>query len=163
MFNGRAQSESHRPVGRDRERGLTLLEVMVALVILAIGLLALSGMQLMTIQKNGSSFRSTTAVSLADQRLQQLKNLSFSDPSLTAGSHTDTALTVTYGGATGSNVQHTYNRSYTVTDNSPLAGVKLVAYTVTWVETTTSQGLNGATLTVNHTVSLISRIGNASL
>jgi type IV pilus assembly protein PilV len=142
--------QNHRGRRRSTQRGLTLLEVMIALVILSIGLLALSGMQMTSIRANGSGFKSTTAVSLADQRLQQLKNLPFSNASLTAGTHTETPMTVSVGTSDGIH-GIVYSRSYTVTDSSPIAGVKLIAYTVTWTE--------GGT----HSVSLISRMGNESL
>lgn len=140
--------------------GLTLLEVMIALVILSIGLLALSGMQITSIRANGSGFKSTTAVSLADQRMQQLKNLSFSDPSLTAGAHPEAPVTVSVGTSNGINGV-VYGRSYVVCDiNNPcpaitstglIAGVKLIAYTVTWND-------GGA-----HSVSLLTRMGNELL
>jgi type IV pilus assembly protein PilV len=145
----RAGGIAHRR-RHDPQSGLTLLEVMIALVILAIGLLALSGMQITSIRANGSGFQSTTAVSLADERMQQLKNLSFSNASLTPGTHTETPLTVSVGTADGTH-GIVYSRSYTVTDTSPIAGVKLIAYTVTWVD--------GGT----HSVSLLSRKGNESL
>jgi type IV pilus assembly protein PilV len=146
---------------RDRaERGLTLLEVMIALVILSIGLLALSGMQITSIKANGSGFKSTTAVSLADQRMQQLKNLSFSDASLTAGTHAEVPLTVSVGTSDGVHGV-VYGRSYLVCDinntcpaitsTGLIAGVKLIAYTVTWND-------GGA-----HSVSLITRMGNELL
>jgi len=147
--HGRFDSETlHHRDGS--ARGLTLLEVMIALVILSIGLLALSGMQITSIQANSSGFKSTTAISLADQRMQQLKYLSFSSASLTAGIHAETPMTVSVGTSDGVHGV-VYNRSYTVTDNSPITGVKLIVYTVTWTD-------NG-----NHTVSLLSRIGNELL
>jgi len=143
-------SPPYRHCRQRAQGGLTLLEVMIALVILSIGLLALSGMQITSINANGSGFKSTTAVSLADQRMQQLKNLSFSDPSLTAGAHAETPLKVSVGTSDGVHGV-VYNRSYTVTDSSPIAGVKLIAYTVTWTD--------GGT----HSVSLMTRMGNELL
>jgi prepilin-type N-terminal cleavage/methylation domain-containing protein len=140
--------------------GLTLLEVMIALVILSIGLLALSGMQIASIRANGSGFKSTTAISLADQRMQQLKNLAFSDASLTAGAHAETSVTVSVGTSNGINGV-VYGRSYVVCDiNNPcpaitstglIAGVKLIAYTVTWNDGNA------------HSVSLMTRMGNELL
>ena len=73
-----------------------------------------------------------------------------SDGSLTAGAHAEPSVTVSVGASDGVHGV-AYNRSYTVTDNSPITGEKLVVYTVTWND-------NGA-----HSVSLISRIGNGLL
>ena len=150
---------NHRRLCR-AECGLTLLEVMIALVILSIGLLALSGMQITSIRANGSGFKSTTAISLADQRMQQLKNLSYSDPLLTAGVHAEAPLTVSVGTSDGVNGV-VYGRSYLVCDinntcpaitsTGLITGVKLIAYTVTWND-------GGA-----HSVSLITRMGNELL
>jgi type IV pilus assembly protein PilV len=123
-------------------RGLTLLEVMIALVILSIGLLALSGMQITSIKANGSGFKSTTAVSLADQGMQQLKNHSYSDAALTNGAHTDTSVTVN---------GIVFNPGYTVQADPVVPDVKLVTYTVTWND-------GGA-----HSVSMATRINNEKL
>jgi type IV pilus assembly protein PilV len=127
---------------RRHERGLTLLEVMIALVILAIGLLALSGMQITTIHANGSGFKSTTAVSLADQGLQKLKNHGYADAALTNGTHTDPLTTV--NGVV-------FTPSYDVQADPVVADVKLVTYTVTWID--------GGT----HSVSMATRINNEKL
>jgi type IV pilus assembly protein PilV len=127
---------------RRTERGLTLLEVMIALVILAIGLLALSGMQITTIHANGSGFKSTTAVSLADQGLQKLKNHPYADAALTIATHNDPIVTVN-GVA--------FTPSYSVQADPVVGDVKLVTYTVTWID--------GGT----HSVSMATRINNEKL
>ncbi|MBI3595955.1 MAG: prepilin-type N-terminal cleavage/methylation domain-containing protein [Nitrospirae bacterium] len=133
---------THSRKGRlSGQEGMTLLEVMIALVILAIGLLAVSGMQIMSIRANSSGFKFTTAAALADQRIVQIANLSFSDPALNAGNVVEPAVTV-------QNV--VYNRSYTIVDGNPITGVKRITYTVTWD--------NGA-----HTISLMERVGNELL
>jgi len=125
------------------EDGMTLLEVMIALVILAIGLLAASGMQIMAIRGNASGFKFTTAAALADQRIVQLSNLSFSDPALNPGTvPVDQTVTV-------QNV--VYTGQYTVSpDGNPITGVKMITYTVSWD--------NNA-----HSISLVERVGNELL
>jgi general secretion pathway protein I len=120
---------------------MTLLEVMIALVILAIGLLAVSGMQIMSIKGTGSGYKFTTAAALADQRLVNLANLSFSDPALNPGTVVEPAVTV-------QNV--VYNLQYRVDDVQPIVGVKMITYTVTWD--------NNA-----HSISLMERVGNELL
>jgi type IV pilus assembly protein PilV len=145
----------HHTNRRSTEQGLTLLEVMIALVILAIGLLALSGMQLTTIKSNSAGFSSTTAVSLADQRMQQLKRVaSFSDSLLTAGTHDINSVPSEPDVTGGDGV--TYHGSYTVTDDNPIVGVKLIAYTVSWTNVSAAN-------TINHSVSLITRMKDPAL
>lgn len=53
-------------------RGFTLVEVLVAITIFAIGLLALAGMQLTAINGGATSQRVTAAVGLADGIVQNL-------------------------------------------------------------------------------------------
>jgi prepilin-type N-terminal cleavage/methylation domain-containing protein len=126
------------------EEGMTLLEVAVSLVILAVGLLAVSGMQIMSIRANSSGFKFTTAAAYADKGIVNYASLPYSDPQLNpaAGVVDPTCVPVQ---------SVVYNCQYTVVDNTPFAGVKTITYTVSWSD-------NG-----NHSVSLVERVGNGSL
>ncbi len=64
------------------QRGFSLLEVLVGLVVLAFGLLATAGMQLSSIQGNHFSSDLTQATVLAQNKLEELKNLPYSDSKL---------------------------------------------------------------------------------
>jgi prepilin-type N-terminal cleavage/methylation domain-containing protein len=64
------------------QRGFSLLEVLVGLVVLAFGLLATAGMQLSSIQGNHFSSDLTQATVRALNKLEELKNLPYSDPKL---------------------------------------------------------------------------------
>lgn len=125
------------------EKGMTLLEVMIALVILAVGLLAVSGMQIMSIRANSSGYKFTRAAALADQGIVNLANLSFSDPNLNP-------TTFPLPDYTDPQTNVVYSLSYRVDDVQPIVGVKLITYTVTWD--------NGA-----HSISLVERVGNELL
>jgi prepilin-type N-terminal cleavage/methylation domain-containing protein len=59
------------------ERGFTLLEVMVAGAILAVGLLGIAGMMTAAVRGNDFGKRMTAAEYLAQQRMEQFKNLSY--------------------------------------------------------------------------------------
>jgi type IV pilus assembly protein PilV len=67
--------------------GFTLIEVMIALVILAVGLLALATMQIVSIRTNAFSTEMTYATMLAQQQLEILRNLAYNDPNLDPGTH----------------------------------------------------------------------------
>jgi type IV pilus modification protein PilV len=54
--------------------GFTLIEVMIAVAILSIGLLSLANLQIAMIRGNAFSQRMTTAASIAEAKLEQLKN-----------------------------------------------------------------------------------------
>jgi len=124
-------------------RGMTLLEVMIAMVILAVGLLGISGMQVAAIRGNSSGFKSTIAVSLADDRIAQLEDLGstavgFADLQLSIGTHDAGSIPAEDALIVG-NMQ--YDRSYTVTayqpstdPANPIAGLRMVTYTVSWNE-----------------------------
>ena len=58
-------------------KGFTLVEVMIAIVILTIGLLALASVTVMVIKGNSLNKMMTTATTLANQQLETLKNTSY--------------------------------------------------------------------------------------
>lgn len=71
------------------KKGFTLIEVLVGMIILAIGLLAIAGMQITSVRGNFFSSNMTQASILAQDRLETLRNLAFSDAALTQGTHND--------------------------------------------------------------------------
>ena len=65
-------------------RGFTLIEVLIAMLILAVGLLALASMQLRSIRMNASARMQTEATAIAVDWLERLIALPFDDPLLDA-------------------------------------------------------------------------------
>ena len=60
--------------GRGNEAGLSLLEVLVGISILAVGLLAVAQMQITAIQGIDQSEEATVALNLAQEQLEQIIN-----------------------------------------------------------------------------------------
>ncbi len=119
------KSTDHERAGSGRlcsMKGFTLMEVMVAMVILFIGLLGLISATASIIQGNDISRQMTTAVSLAQEEMEILKRTSYPDGALGAGSHSDA----------GNPVGLIYTRTWTVTDNSPAADLKTIEVKVAW-------------------------------
>jgi type IV pilus assembly protein PilV len=104
------------------EEGFTLIEITIALVVMSIGLTALAAVQISAIRGNAFSKRMTTAVSIADGKMEQIKNGSY------ASIIPESATQVTQ-----SNMNFT--RQVTVTNNiAPLTNTKTVNVTVSWSE-----------------------------
>lgn len=86
------------------KNGFTMIEVLVGLVILAIGLLAIAGLQITSVKGNSFSSNLTQASVLAQDRLEILRNLDWAHADLNAGTHNEGTLPDTI-----------FTREYTVT------------------------------------------------
>ena len=71
-----------------RDRGFTLVEVLIAMAIFAIGILALYAMQGTAIRGNNKAGQMTIAVQVMSDQIERLANTSYADASLSAGDHT---------------------------------------------------------------------------
>lgn len=104
------------------QRGASLVEIMVALVIFGIGLtMAMRNLP----ESNAKTTRSrnmSIAVNLSQEKLEDLMALPFTDGDLTAGTHNDP----------DNPIQGHYNRTWTVVDNTPLTDMKSVSVSVTF-------------------------------
>jgi type IV pilus assembly protein PilV len=67
------------------QKGFTLIEVLVALVILTVGLLGVTAMQITAIRGNHFSGNLTRATVLAQNKLEELKHLPYYDTKLSSG------------------------------------------------------------------------------
>ncbi len=67
------------------QKGFSLTEVMLALIILAVGLLGIAGLQITSVRGNSFSGHVTQALILAQNKLENLRNLPYDDPKLTGG------------------------------------------------------------------------------
>jgi type IV pilus modification protein PilV len=65
-----------------REQGFTLIEVLVAIVILTFGLLAVGSMQVSAIRGNFMGGNTSIALSLASQKMEDLLNKDYNDAEL---------------------------------------------------------------------------------
>lgn len=114
--------------GISNQKGFTLLELLIALVILSVGLLGLAGLHIAAIRGNVSGFKISTASAVSQQRLEELKALDTASSALSAGVHSDGSIVVQ---------GITYNRSYTVVDDTPVRGTSTLTLTITWTNPTT--------------------------
>jgi prepilin-type N-terminal cleavage/methylation domain-containing protein len=61
-----------------KRKGFSLIEVLIGLTILAVGLLVIAGMQMTSIKGSSFSHHVSHATILAQDKLEELKNLSYS-------------------------------------------------------------------------------------
>ncbi len=107
------------------ENGFSLIEVLIGMLVLAVGLLAVAGMQIISINIGSLSNNLTRATVLAQNRLEQLKLLTYTvdstDPALSNGEHNDGAIP-----------NSVFTRNYNVQDTT--STLKTITVTVQWTD-----------------------------
>jgi prepilin-type N-terminal cleavage/methylation domain-containing protein len=61
-------------IKRGQNKGFTLMEVLIAIVVLSVALLALAGLQISSIQRNSFGNHMTEAMTLAKDKMEEMKN-----------------------------------------------------------------------------------------
>lgn len=101
------------------DSGISFIDLMLAVVVLTIGVLALADLQTISARGNNSSQRMNAAIAVAETKLEAIKGTLYGN--IVAEAPTP----VTASGLT-------FTRQVTVTSNSPVANVKTVKVIVTW-------------------------------
>jgi type IV pilus assembly protein PilV len=116
-----------------KDEGFTLIEVLIAISIFAFGLLAVATMQLSAIRVNSTAGQITTRITWAQDKIEELMALPYSDPWLEdlgdPPSGTDTAGNAHQETISEGSVNYTI--LWTVTDDTLITGTKLITVTVT--------------------------------
>ena len=102
--------------------GFSLLEMLVAITILAVGLLGMAALQGTAIRGNALGIRNTEAIALIEDKLEEYKNTPYA--SITEGTVTETNL--------GSG--NMFSRETTVTENDPVPDTKTIVVEVSWTD-----------------------------
>lgn len=103
-------------------RGFTVIEVMVGLVILAIGLLGIAALQVTSTRSSYFSSNLTQATILAQDKLEYLRNVSYRNSDLSSGQHNEGTISSTV-----------FSRQYTVVEDAGNS-VKMITVTVQWAD-----------------------------
>jgi type IV pilus modification protein PilV len=115
-----------------KSKGFTMIEILVALVLLSISLLALAGLMAMTSKNTSSGGHMTEAATFAQDKLEELRVTPWA--SVATGNDTR-------AGSTGTN----YGRTWTVAANAA-GNLRTVTIAVSWTDE------------VSHSISLMSAI-----
>lgn len=142
------------PILKDNA-GFTLVEVMVAIVVLAIGIIGAGAMQLSVLNDNASSFDRTEATALALDQVEKISSWAYDNASLADDDDTpyqrigvdpDTMRITTVPSVGDSS---TVNGSYTIyldiSDDFPAIDSKTIRVDVVW-----SEGPNLRTVSLNY-------------
>ena len=136
------QKHQHNPAQglgkRKNEKGFTIIEVLMAISIFAVGMLAVATMQISAIKVNSRANHLTIRTTYAMDRLEQIMAWVYTNANLV--DNNPNVLVVTTYPDFDPNPPAGITISYTVDDNNPIQGTKLITVTVT-------QGLKTTRLT----------------
>jgi type II secretory pathway pseudopilin PulG len=99
-----------------------MVEMMVALLIFGIGIVALAQSMPGGIRERDRARRMSVATNLAQEQVERLRSLPWAHANLQAGSHTDA----------DNPVDGSYNRTWVVADDTPMPGMKRVTVRVSF-------------------------------
>jgi type IV pilus assembly protein PilV len=101
-----------------KEDGYTLIEVLIALTIFAVGMLAVAGMQTSAIRMNSAAGKLTSLSTWGMDKIEELSALPYSHPLLGSS------------GKLHHEVSGDYTVCWTVIDNNPVTNTKKIIVTV---------------------------------
>ncbi|MDY0212980.1 MAG: type IV pilus modification protein PilV [Desulfuromonadaceae bacterium] len=120
------------------QNGFTLIELLVAVTILAVGLLALAGLQVSSIKGNEHANTISQATALAEEQIEQIRNMKYTEivynpnPKVEAKVH-----------------DSIYTRSTLVEDDTPMDDLKRITVTVNWVSRSIARKVELRTIVAN--------------
>lgn len=103
-------------------KGFTLIEVMIAVIIITIGALGVSSLTVSIIHGNSFSKRMTTATILAQDRMEAVKRLGYKNVGMVEDTENYGSI-LNYEG---------YKRVTSISNSSPTPGMKTVDVAVFW-------------------------------
>jgi type IV pilus assembly protein PilV len=130
--------DSFERVATDRSadrKGFALIEVLMAMVIFTVGILALTGLQITTISGNAEARMQTEATAIGARVVEQLRSLPFDH---------DYLVPKVYPHSLPASGSRPYTVDWTVRADTPVNGTKTVRVTVT-----PFNKINGRTVTIS--------------
>ena len=116
-----------RMVEHNSEAGFTIVEVIMAISLLSIGLLAIANMQVMAMKGNASAGWQAEQTNYAQDKLEELMALAYTHADLDPAGNTHTEA----------NPPDNYTITWDVVENIPVTDTKLITVTATGLNKTT--------------------------
>jgi type IV pilus assembly protein PilV len=100
------------------ERGFSLVELLFAMILLSIGLLGVASVFPLGTRFVSAGKITSTAVALAGEKMEELQSMPANSLSLNEGTYSDDVAP--------------YTRSWTITDDTPMTGMKHIQVSTSW-------------------------------
>ena len=123
-LGGTTRDRAAKRAGEKNEQGFTLIEVLIALLVLMVGMAGILSLQLTAMKATGFSRHATEASSLAEDKVEDLRTVPLTSPRFATGSDRVDARGVL--DTTG-----LYNRTWTIT---PQTDTTIITVSVAWDE-----------------------------
>ncbi len=130
----------------DNDKGFSLIEVLVAIGIFSIGMIAIAGLQVLSTNSNSAAGNQLSGITWAGDRIERLMALSYSDPDLDDDDNDGIGglNDATAGTADGTDTQEdAYSIFWNVAVDSPIDNTKTITVIVS------SQGYHGQTVSLS--------------
>jgi len=115
---------------RKNQNGFTLIEILVASVILTIGVAMIGTVITSVVKKNFLSMRHTQAVILAQNKIEELQNDGYNSSNLDEGYYENPFNPVNETGDTSG----VFTQLWDIEDVNPIEKAKLITSTVLWLD-----------------------------
>ena len=103
------------------KKGFTMVEMLVAIVVLALGIMSVSAIFPLSLRVAQRMKAITKGTAYAHQKLDELRTIPYNDADLSAGTHPSDTL------------ENEFIREYTVDDSIPMVGMKRIEVKVNWI------------------------------
>jgi type IV pilus assembly protein PilV len=120
MLNSKLRRWFRPPLSSSR--GFTLVELMIALLVFGIGIVALAQSLPNGVRVRDRARRMSVATNLAQQQVERLRALPENHADLAAGSHADPL----------NPIRGAYRRRWSIQDDTPISGMRRVVVTVSF-------------------------------
>jgi len=115
---------------RNNQKGFTLIEILVASVILTIGVAMIGTVITSVVKKNFLSLRHTQAVILAQNKIEELMNEGYNSTDMVDGYYENSLNPVNETGDTSG----VFTQLWDIEDVNPIEKAKLITSTVLWLD-----------------------------